>query len=654
MRGAGRVGGKTGNTPRQQRANRDFDPFPFDIEVGELPVPPELIPINDEWSISDPFESVDPRDCSRFPASPYCGEIPIRFPGPPIGFNIEIRTNGCTTCIYTYPVVGWLMLTPTIVCKRDPNCPEDRDPPPDPRRNIQPPPKLNENVQPDAYKSPECAERESQINRNINWLNASAQQELNLATSPHAVSPVVDVEYKDINIISETRTEKVAFYTYTEEQINSGCIDYLFYVYPYIDNQGNTVSGRSVFHKMGDIRTANFLSVSGLKRFIYKDVLTGKIQRVSDWEPHSALIAYRNWKPANCCGMPTRPSIKPPPPPPPPINDDDDDRDRKKRKREGGDDMCCNECRDASDKTDRLIKELREIKKALGTGKLDKTLDAAVGIGDGSVTTILNLLARRIGTSRYPIEVPQSLLTGVGDNVLKVDSLTDFHYWFINQIDALVGEFPIEIEVKDIDPLKEGDQKKKISLPNIAEAIAETYGLTIKNSVNQELELNMLLRLAAEIIATKNGVIVAQDYARANATFLGYKGNYKARETVYNFDFASVNLDPKSNQPIIMEKLLKTNKGYVQGWENEDEETAASFFQKLMFAAGIIKAVFFRGKSLTKQLSKEASSMADDAKTSEKDWEKFLRQINNENSMYNAGFAEKPDIKEEPKDPRNP
>ncbi|WP_231663941.1 hypothetical protein, partial [Pseudanabaena sp. 'Roaring Creek'] len=325
------------------------------------------------------------------------------------------------------------------------------------------------------------------------------------------------------------------------------------------------------------------------------------------------------------------------------------------------DDMCCNECKDASEKTDKMLKqadkllqELKAIQKTLGSGKLEIALDAAVGIGDSSLTALLNNLSARLGTNRYPIEVPASLLTGVGDEVLKVQSLTDFHYWFVNQIDALVGEFPIEIEVKDIDPLKEGDQKKRISLPNIAEAIAETYGLTIKNSVNQEVELNMLLRLAAEAIAIKNGVIVAQDYARANATFLGYKGNYKARETVYNFDFASVNLDPKNNQPIVLEKLLKTNKGFVQGWENEDKETAVGFLQKLMFAAGIIKAVFFRGNKLTKQLNKEATSMANDAKASEKDWENFLRQINNENSMYNAGFVEKPDIKEEPKDPRNP
>ena len=317
--------------------------------------------------------------------------------------------------------------------------------------------------------------------------------------------------------------------------------------------------------------------------------------------------------------------------------------------------MCCNECKDAAEKTDKVLKELKELKKALGSGQLEKALDSAVGIGtDSNLTSILNLVAKRIGTSRYPIEVPESLLTGVGDKTQKVESQTDYLYWLTHQLDALVGEFPIEIEVKDIDPLREGDQKKQIQLPNLAEAIAEIYGLSIKNSVNQEVEINMLLRLAAEIIATKNGVVVAQDYARANAGFLGYKGNYKARELVYNFDFGSVNLDPKNNQPIILEKLLKTTKGFVQGWELEDKETVVGFLQKLMFSAGIIKAVFFRGKNLTKQLNQEATSMANDEKNSEKDWEAFLRQLNNPNSLYNKDSIEKPEIREEPKDPRNP
>jgi hypothetical protein len=200
--------------------------------------------------------------------------------------------------------------------------------------------------------------------------------------------------------------------------------------------------------------------------------------------------------------------------------------------------MCCNDCADSKENTDKLLREIKEIKKVLGSGKLERAFNAAVGIGDDSITTIVNLIAKRIGTSSYPIEVPESLLTGTDDGkVFKAESNAEYLFWLTKQLDALVGEFPIDIEVKDADPIKGGDQPLKIRIPNIAEAIAEIYGLTFKSSVNQEVELNMLLRLALETTHAKNAAIIAQDYARGNAKFLGYQGNTKGRHVDYNFVF---------------------------------------------------------------------------------------------------------------------
>ncbi|MFM7885247.1 MAG: hypothetical protein ACKPCM_00810 [Pseudanabaena sp.] len=120
MRGAGRIGGKNWKLPPPKEGGGSFNPFDLPT-FGDLPVPPTLEPINDDWSISNFNEPVDPRDCSKYPASPYCGENPFSF-GSPVGFDIEFRSNGCETCMYVYPVVAWLKLTPTIVCYSDPSC----------------------------------------------------------------------------------------------------------------------------------------------------------------------------------------------------------------------------------------------------------------------------------------------------------------------------------------------------------------------------------------------------------------------------------------------------------------------------------------------------------------------------------------------------
>jgi hypothetical protein len=311
--------------------------------------------------------------------------------------------------------------------------------------------------------------------------------------------------------------------------------------------------------------------------------------------------------------------------------------------------MCCNETRDTKDNTDKLLKEIKEIKKALGTGKLEKATKAAVGIGDDSVTGLLNKVAKRIGIDRYPIIVPQSMLSGTDDDKsFRLESNADFLFWLTQQIDTLVGEFPIKIEIKDSDPLKEGDQTLKIELPNIGEAIAEIYGLTYKTSANQEVELNMLLRLALETMQTKNAAIVAQEYARGNAEFLGYDGNTKGREIDYNFDITQVNVSKKDqSKGISLESLLRNSKAWVVGWENNDKETVVNFLRKIMFSAGIIKAAFFRDKKQTKEIAKNIDNMVNESKKNDKDWDQFLKEIKDPNSIYNKFSNEKPDIDED-------
>ncbi|MBD2150803.1 hypothetical protein H6F44_11825 [Pseudanabaena sp. FACHB-1277] len=634
MRGAGRIGGRD-FSPRPIKRAEEPDLFgntanPF---FGELPVPPTLTPINDEWSISDPFEPVDPRDCSKYPASPYCEGNTIRL-GPPIGFEIEVRTNGCTTCLYTYPVVGWVKLTPTIVCRRDPNCKEDNPPPPsglDIINALMPPP-YDENPQPNQCKTPECASREGIINRWHNRWNRGTMRNIRGFIVQEQQEEVFKEEIKveaGAKIVRLGATEPIPGYG----DLAPEC--HLDLSFPFSD----TDRAPWVYHTFADT-------------YIYQSVLVRISRQATPQSPifeHTTSFTFISWTVGRCCGVPANCApLPPPPPPPPPFGRDD----KRKRKKDPEERMCCNSCRDANDnadkankKADDLLKELKEIKKILGTGKLPSEVQKAVKLSDQSLTGLLNLLGKTAGIEKYPIEVPRSLLTGTGDQVDKLQSQTDFMFWLTNQLDSLIGEFPIEIEVKDIDPLTKGDQKQKIQLPNLAEAIAEIYGLVAKGAVNQEVDQAMLLRIAAEVIAAKNGIAITQDYAKANAKFLGYKGNPADRELTYQFDFSKLVLGEK-DQEVRIDEILQTVKGHVKGWQNEDKETAADFFMKLMFAAGIIKSVFFRNKKQMREVLEKADEQVKERLKSEDDWKQFLKDINNPNSPFNRGESS-PDIKEE-------
>jgi hypothetical protein len=165
----------------------------------------------------------------------------------------------------------------------------------------------------------------------------------------------------------------------------------------------------------------------------------------------------------------------------------------------------------------------------------------------------------RAGFGGLPTTVPKTLLGYTdADPPVKINDLANYFAWFVRQVDALIGNFPIKIRVEDIDPLTPGNQVKEIELPNISEALAELYGMNIGTSVNADVAVNFLMRLASEVIATKNAALITQDYSKANAAFLGYKGNPARREINYSFDPAKLGS---------LDEFLKESKGYLVGWK---------------------------------------------------------------------------------------
>lgn len=647
MRGAARIGGKSFRVPDDTRAPESFNPLEALDLVGDLPVAPALVPINDEWSISNFDDPVDMRDCAAYPASPFCENEWLDPFGSPFGFAPEIKSNGCETCLYVYPVILWMKFTPSIICYRDPNCdrPNSRK---TPSQEVPEIPEIPSGYYLELYcvrswvqTTYGAAEKRADFLEGNQYYRDPQEEILRLdgtgqqyGTGAGANTIIVrTARYKLNNVVDDALRHQEVFSAVIptdrtrkeQKEMVKNALSILFASTTGSDNRAWSHNPSGIF-PIGIPPTA-FETQPQID--FWADFY---------WRIKFTLIPIRGGE-----HFDGKPPKRLPPPPIPPIADGGGDKGKPRRKK----DMCCNDCADSKENTDKLLREIKEIKKVLGSGKLERAFNAAVGIGDDSITTIVNLIAKRIGTSSYPIEVPESLLQGIGDKSKKIESNAEFLHWITYQFDGLVGQFPIDVEVKDIDPLKQGDQNKTIQLPNIAESIAEMYGLILKSSVNQEVELNMLLRLAAEAIATKNAAVVTQDYARANAQFLGYKANFKPRELQYNFDFTNANLDPRSKEPIVLEKLLTTVKGYVQGWQLEDKETVVGFLQKLMFSAGIIKAVFFRGKGQQKELQREMNSMANDERAQEAKFEAFIREINDPNSRFNRDSLDKPEMRDE-------
>lgn len=234
-----------------------------------------------------------------------------------------------------------------------------------------------------------------------------------------------------------------------------------------------------------------------------------------------------------------------------------------------------------------------------------------------------------LGKPSFPMKLQPNLLSYYDDQPpIEINTFADLFAWYISQFDSLIGEFPIKIDIKDVDPSKEGDQSKSMEFANISEILAEIMGLLTMDTVNSDILINMCTRIAAETVGAKNAALIAQDYAKANADYLGYKGNIKKREIQYSFDVSDLSR---------LDKLLQNSEQRIMGWENQDKNSVADYLAKLMFSAQIIKAVYFK-KSADGLVNTAKNFVDKPAKDDDSEWTKFLHDINNPDSQFNINL----------------
>lgn len=251
--------------------------------------------------------------------------------------------------------------------------------------------------------------------------------------------------------------------------------------------------------------------------------------------------------------------------------------------------------------------------------------------------TLFAVNYHRAGHIQLPVQMPSTLLSYGDGTTTKFHDMASWFNWFIQQVDGLIGQFPIKLDIQDTDPTTPGNQSVHIELPNISETLAEMYGLLQSTASSGDISINFLMRLAAEVISTKNSSLITQDHVKCMTAFLGYKGGPASREVTYAFN-------PKGLDSL--ETILKRQQGYVIGWRNNDNETLTHYIQKLLFSAGIIKAAFFANKDELGRVIDEVEGMGDsDDPTANAKWADFLKLINDAESKFNSGDNPIPKIK---------
>jgi hypothetical protein len=246
---------------------------------------------------------------------------------------------------------------------------------------------------------------------------------------------------------------------------------------------------------------------------------------------------------------------------------------------------------------------------------------------DNLAEFVINLIAPlffRSGFHRFPAVMPKYLnkdpVFNILDQMNVIDDMLEFQEHMLRNLDSIFGEFPIKINVKTDNNVDE------IKLPNISEALAEIIFMNLDITTNADQAVALGLKNLAETAKGSNAAIVAQQIARANATYLGYKSKEIKTEIPYTFTPDAEN----------MNDFLKDSKQTIIGFENVDKDDLQYDLKPILLASQITKAAlmqpFKRGADnpITGDAIREKKRK--DQEKYDKDWEQLMNEYSKINT----------------------
>ncbi|HEY9804807.1 MAG TPA: hypothetical protein V6D25_31025, partial [Leptolyngbyaceae cyanobacterium] len=240
---------------------------------------------------------------------------------------------------------------------------------------------------------------------------------------------------------------------------------------------------------------------------------------------------------------------------------------------------------------------------------------------------------RRQGLHKLPVEAPPTMfhpnitrnpvngeIVGMKDwqpfEYVKIPDLISYDTYQLAQFKSVFGEFPITFDAE----IEENGKivKKQVVVDNIPDALNELMGVGLTLQDDLEVNTQLGVKTATELLACKNSSLITQDICLANMKYLGYQVNRKAKTIPVLFTPGTQNLAD----------FMKESKQNIIGYEHRSGHLEFRL-NTLEVSAGITKA------ALTRYPTDEipGSIIGKDAlariKASDEDWLQFLKMMNN-------------------------
>lgn len=608
--------GGAATAPRRNNNNSSF-------ELPGEPVEPQpgMVPIWNTPFYMTPGNPVSPTDCDRWSNSIYCAMPSIT---PPTEVGIDLVLDECNIGVQLSPVIAFISLPEFQLVYRNPNCIVPPPPPP-----FEPPPG-DYSLPP--YVPPTNCANSTEGSIVIVWEDSSSEHYQYFSAETKSTGTATSIFKASLESfefpVTTNETKEVILFTNSGYRIINAPIvckvkfkckshftadkNYTQEVLDLPDSEGHEYQQEGIRefslteYDESFAFTVRSDSSFGGGAYLWKNEYSTALEQFKTRWRNSRVTTEnigtdfrdrqtveKHYTVEIKCGAATKPKRKNPPPPPP-----------KKR--------CCMGCCPSTQNNDQLLQillaKVKELDNKVGKFPMqvpiydkDETEQNVqpVTLSVGSLADAVKLATIRIevankliGIEEYPASLPASLISkdeGWLGNLIpnpnvSVPNLTRLFSWYIERFDELMGQFEIPIEVKDADPTKPGDQPVGFKLPNVAEAIAELFGLVLQTSINSETLVNMLTRNLIETGQDKQQNFKSFMMLQALVEYMGFE--HKEHKIKMPMLFT-----PGKEK---LEELLTETEIDVAVTEYNDKIDLRGNLNDLLQAAAIIRAVHWR------------------------------------------------------------
>lgn len=656
------------NKPTQSLRDKDNEPGNFWLPRFSEP-PGGLVPINNTGFYRTPDEPADPRDCERYPDSPYCGGNPFSFNF--ISLDPSIAVDECNIGIRLDGTLGFIRMPPVGL----------------------------------VYRRPEC--RVQPVNRERN-LPDDTTDRLPLLTCP------TNRRSQVVAIICPVFASRYHGYTISPyffpnpgwgEVTKTQTLEILDFTYPYIGEDQHCWLGphnHDVAYPQEPRKRYEWIYSEQL----YKPIIYLKVKRATLIESNDRYKQYHDPEGPNFVhrNSPFPEHIR--------VEFKDEQtydiylsiQSFRPRVTNPFDDkiiatfnpfplwdigdfpllrpditVVIGECSDVSSVVQQFYNSRQtqgnqtefvtyEYQYEVITKYLDIQLPPPTMPNECCPDDLIRLLIQKVdrlsevvGIDEYPATVPDSFINRRGGflgqvqspNNIQIASLTKLFEWYVKRFDELMGEWEIPIEIKDSDPTTPGDQNLGFALPNLAEAIAEMMLLLLQVNINSETLVNMNTRTMIEVGQDKQQNFKSYMMTSAIADYLGFKYEEKSHKLPMLFDIGKEDYD----------QLLKETEVNVVAPEFDGKQNLQEALHRLLEGAAITKAANFRKlnnndnmKQQIVDLLKGYSKTKKTVNNTEDDFDQFIENaevgFTNESGItdttrpYGRDYSERPRIRE--------